>query len=101
MAWETRGAGRRYRYHARRVGGRVVKTYIGRGPTAESYAENTQRHRNAEARVNALVEEVRDELAHQDRTIAAFCFGCDQILGDMLTALDFHYRQGRWRRRRD
>ena len=101
MAWDTRGNGRRPCFHARRVGRRPVKTCIGPCRAAEACARDAQRRRDAEARVTALVEEVRDELAHQDRTVAAFCAGCDRILNDVLKSMNFYYHQGRWRRRRD
>ncbi len=34
MSWEIRG-GQRYYYRARKIGGRVVKEYVGKGPSAE------------------------------------------------------------------
>ena len=41
MAWEQRGRnpGRRYYYRGRRVGDRVVKTYLGKGEAAEHAAK--------------------------------------------------------------
>jgi hypothetical protein len=50
MAWEQRGA-RRYFYRSRKVAGRVVHVYVGRGEEAERFAaEATRRRQDREAR---------------------------------------------------
>ncbi|MDZ4685303.1 MAG: hypothetical protein SH850_09450 [Planctomycetaceae bacterium] len=49
MSWEIRGS-QRYFYHARRINGRVVKTYLGAGPDADAAAEAiSERHRQQHA----------------------------------------------------
>ncbi|MDP9356834.1 MAG: hypothetical protein M3R02_16385 [Chloroflexota bacterium] len=101
MGWETRGP-HRYYYRARKVGGRVVKEYIGTGLSAEIAA-------------------LQDRSARQDRAITAMArraerTGLEAVDGELtdiddaieaatrasliLTGYHRHHR-GAWRRRRD
>ncbi len=99
MAWESRD-GRLYYYDKRRVDGRVVSRYVGRGLEAQ-LAENM----NELARLER--EELREEKkrrhkidrevdAHVRRTVCAV-----RLLTDAaMLATGYHKHKGQWRRRR-
>ena len=61
MAWERRGDGRCYFYRPRRVGGRVVRDYLGSGPQAQLAADLIVEVRDRRA---ALVQALREEQEH-------------------------------------
>lgn len=101
MGWEKRkGSGGRYYTRSRRVGGRVVREYIGCGPVAEAIAtldseerwmqeEQDRRHREEVAAAEATDEALR-ELAK---------------LSDLLVEIEalkagYHKHRGEWRQRR-
>lgn len=101
MGWETRG-GRRYYYRARKVDGRVVKEYLGVGPSAEIAALQDTRARQdraAAARVRraerAGLEAVDGELTDVDDAIEALTRA-----SLILSGYHRHHRDN-WRRRRD
>ncbi len=93
MAWDSRG----YFYRSRRVGGRVVREYFGRGPLAEAAAHllaHLKAAREAHARrvgmldgADAVFRELHDRL---DRAAAAH----------LLAAGYYRHDRGPWRRRR-
>jgi hypothetical protein len=100
MAWETR-RGRKYYYRSRRVGGRVVKQYFGRGPVAELAAAmdaDQRARRAAEAEVarceQARLEPVQAATSQLDDV-------CDLLVNAMLISAGYHRpNYGPWRRRR-
>lgn len=59
MGWETR-RNNRYYYRARKVGGRVVKEYVGAGPVAETVAAQDARVRS-ERLATATARRVEDD----------------------------------------
>jgi hypothetical protein len=92
MGWETRG-NRRYLYHKRRRGRRVVSEYVGSGPLAELTAEREDAER--EARRQAEHEE--DEIGTE---IADLCDLALLLARAHLLAEGYHQHRGNWRRRR-
>lgn len=100
MGWEQRG-GRSYYYTAERIGGRVVKRYVGTGTVAELASQldaiNQQRQ-------DAEEESDRAARVELDALMAALV-PLDE-LGDLLTraallAAGFRqHHRGDWRRRR-
>ncbi len=99
MSYETR-RGQKYYYRARRVQGRVVKNYVGKGAAAtRAAAEVAQRN------LDRLVQR-RRELALENR-LALFLDEFDlfwtasgRALRIALLAHNYHRRRGEWRRRR-
>ena len=100
MAWETRNGRGRYYTRSRRVGGRVVREYIGTAGIGELAAaldaeERTQRE---EARAALRVEhaeahEVAEVLSDLEAVTRHAVFS-------VLHAEGFHRHKRQWRRRR-
>jgi hypothetical protein len=99
MAWVRRASGVSYYYRALRDHmGRVVKTYVGRGPIAELAAQldcQAWFERAAEAR---KLEAARERLAPAERVAEALGQGCDLLLA---AAGSHRPNYCAWRRRHD
>ena len=101
MAWENRRRGnRRYYYRSRRVDGRVVKEYVGRGPAAELAAEQ-----DADARAKRDAQRTAERgHRHQHEAavnrLAGFAEWCDMLVAGALLVAGLHNHRGEWRRRR-
>src|SRR5262245_55787564 len=100
MGWEVRGT-RRYYTRSRKVGGRVVREYVGTGPVAEVAAaadalRQAQRRAEREAR---LAERARWEAALAP--LEGLCLASDLLARAALTAAGYHrHDRGEWRRKR-
>jgi hypothetical protein len=100
MAWERRGGGT-YFYHSYRVGGRVRKAYLGKGPAATLAVDMIDERRETRAAERAWLREELVRLEPQERTMAALEAGCDVLVAATLTAAGYHrHDRGVWRRRR-
>ena len=101
MAWEQRG-NHRYYYRSRKIGGRVVKEYIGSGATADLISAHDEAERE---RRGADRERIRAEV----RRLAELAAGYETLSRavDAMTAaalIAAGYRQharGAWRKQRD
>jgi hypothetical protein len=101
MAWEQRGA-RIYYYRSRKIRGRVVKEYVGAGPTAALIAahDEAERERRHEERQRAR-EDAR-QLADLARQHDAFSRAADALTAAALMAAGYQqHARGAWRKRRD
>ena len=101
MAWEQRG-NRTYYYRSRKVDGRVVKEYVGAGPTADliaAYDEAArERQREERERVRAEARRLADLAAHYE----AFSRAADALTTATLLAAGYRqHARGAWRKRRD
>jgi len=76
MSWEIRGPQRCF-YHARRVDGRVVKTYLGAGPDADAATEAVSERRRQQRAQRAWI------IAEVGQTAAA-----DAVLQQLIEVLD-------------
>lgn len=63
MGWETRKRGGRYYTRSRKVGGRVVREYIGTGPIAELIDEQDAAERTERAAEREQLRRARVRLA--------------------------------------
>jgi hypothetical protein len=99
MGWEARPSGRFY-YRSRRVGGRVLKTYLGNGPAARLAAlmdGEAEGLRRAEA---AAIAAERARVGPAEEAIARLEAACELVLEATLTAAGYHrVDHGPWRRR--
>jgi hypothetical protein len=104
MVWsrKQRGAKGGYYYRSKRIAGRPVKLYVGRGPDAELAArldERERQDRRAE-RAAFLAEQVR--LAAADLAFADARSLVDPLVRAALILSGFHLHRGsEWRRRRE
>lgn len=73
VGWERRG-NQSYYYHSHRVGDRVVKRYIGKGPVAELFAQQMQEKQEAEAQERKAIDEAKARLAGPDMAAARLNF---------------------------
>lgn len=94
MAMDRRG----YFYRSRRVGGRVVRDYFGKGPIAEMAAHLMDKMHQARA---SRAQNVA-RLDKADASFRQFHDQLDQILAAHFLAAGFHrHDRGPWRKRRD
>ena len=99
MGWENRGT-QKYYYRSERIAGQVRKKYLGRGPTAELFAEGDQVRRKSR---QAQGEVERSHRASFDKA-AKSLEELDQVGELLLSAtllLAGYHRHGRgaWRKR--
>ncbi|RYG86627.1 MAG: hypothetical protein EON58_21520 [Alphaproteobacteria bacterium] len=101
MAYETREAGGLYYYTSRRIGGRVVKTYVGKSGALTdriAYMDATAREL-----ADAQAEEKRLALLDhraRDRSIADYLTESYNLVSLMLRAEGYHRpKRGKWRKR--
>ncbi len=99
MAWEDR-KGRSYYYSARRIGGRVQKTYLGCDPQAGrmASAESSERRRREEEMEAWKAK--REHLEALMAGIGELCEVVELLTRAHLLANGYHEVKGQWRRRR-
>ena len=101
MAWETRKRGGRYYTRSRKIGGRVIREYVGAGLRGELAAA-------ADAQARAEREtEMAARQAEQERMEAAiapleeFYDSVETLTRASLLLAGYHqHHRGEWRRRR-
>jgi hypothetical protein len=102
MAWERRKPGRYYFYRSRRVGGRVVKDYFGKGAVGQLAADLAEegRARRAEDAAALCAEQARLEAL--DRAPKALGRAATVLVEAALVVGGYRrFNYGPWRRRRD
>jgi hypothetical protein len=101
MSWESRKGRGRYYTRSRRVGGRIVREYLGCGETAELLAridERAQEVRTMEAQIEA---QQRAETTSLDSELNRLCQLVDSLSRAVLLSGGFHEHRGDWRKRRE
>ena len=91
-----------YYYRARKIGGRVVTQYIGRGKTGELVAmgDDLDRQEREQERDSFLAW--KENLADLDEPLEELNEMVDKLAHAALLAAGFHqHRRGEWRRRRN
>ena len=103
MVWSRKQRGPRsgYYYRSRRVDGRPVKLYVGRGPDAELAArldarERQDRQAEREAFLDEQVRLAAADLALQEARVLA-----DLLVRATLILRGYHFHHYEWRRRRE
>lgn len=101
MGWERRRNGLLYFYKARRVNGRVVREYFGRGPLAEvAAAEVAASRRERAAQRSAQLGQQRSANAVV-ALVQELSAGVDLLLRAALSQAGYHqHHRGEWRRQR-
>jgi hypothetical protein len=101
MGWETRRNGTYY-YRARKVGGRVLKEYVGAGPLAEVAAAADVRARNECIWIAEQQRAERTSPAAIDGLLGSFIDATEALTRATLVLAGFHcHHGGEWRRRRN
>lgn len=101
MGWETRSRGGRYYTRSRKVGGRVMREYVGEGLVGEMAAETDALMRE-QRRLDALAwREERERLGAIERGLVAYCRAVGELARERLKAAGYHqHARGEWRRKR-
>ncbi len=100
MAWETRG-GKRYYYRARKEDGRVVKEYVGTGPSAEIAALQDRSVREERATTARARRAEQDRLEAIDSEVTDIDHAIEAVTQVNLLLAGYHrHHRGAWRRRR-
>ena len=99
MAWETRGD-RTYYYRSRKIGGCVVKEYIGGGAAGMVAAREDATRRHTQAAGRTALQADRDACAAAAAAHDALDGAADVLMTAALVAAGFHrHDRGPWRKR--
>jgi len=102
MSWETRGVHGPYYTRSRRVNGRVVREYVGRGPLADIIAKADAAEREARLLQRKREREQLEQDRELDQLFSAYSAGVDELLRGVLESAGYHrHKRGEWRRRRE
>lgn len=101
MGWETRRRGGRYYTRSRKVGGRVVREYVGAG-VAGDLAEQEDHFERGQRQVQAARWHAeRARLDAIERELADYCVAVGDLAREHLTTAGYHqHARGEWRRKR-
>lgn len=101
MGWETRQRGGRYYTRSRKVGGHMVREYIGGGIAGELAAELDELERMGRRFEAEHWREERARLDASERDLAAYCAAVGDLMREHLTTAGYHqHARGEWRRSR-
>lgn len=100
MAWERRTRGGLYYTRSRRVGGRVVREYIGCGEVARAIARLDALEREEREAERAEREQERVETTAAMQAMAVLVDALEELVEAVLTANGYHQHRGQWRSRR-
>jgi hypothetical protein len=102
MAWELRNRRGPYYTRSRRVNGRVVREYFGRGAFAEEAFREDLERREAAERDRADWSRKAASLGRMDANTADFDCAAAFLLRATLYAMGYHlHKRGEWRRWRE
>ena len=100
MAWETRG-GNRYYYRKRKVNGKVVSEYVGKGPVAQEIASMDLAERRERNRELDAIKKERSELELLERQAMQSISATKRMVESFLILVGCHKHKGQWRRMRN
>jgi hypothetical protein len=99
MAWETRNGRGRYYTRSRRVNGRIVRQYVGKGAKGEQAAAADARHRDQEMAMDQALQDDRRKWQQADGPLEALDELDSLLMEATLYAAGFHrHSGGEWRR---
>src|SRR5438128_3545773 len=102
MAWEKRRRGGRYYTRSRKVGGRVVREYVGSGFIGELAAARDAQARRARRRRDAEWAALRDRLEGYESKSGAFDRAVAVLTRSALMLAGYHrHHRGARRRTRE
>ena len=101
MGWETRQRGGRSYTRSRKVGGRVVREYVGAGRVAELAAALDAADRRERAEARQRLRELEEQDAPAFAALAELGAALDGLAAAFLIgAGSRRHHRGEWRRRR-
>jgi hypothetical protein len=102
MGWETRSRGGQYYTRSHRIGGRVVREYVGGGLAGELAAIWDERTRDGRATAASATRAEQRRYDAADASLTQFCELVDLVAKAALLAAGYHqHHRGEWRKRRD
>lgn len=99
MGLELRN-GRRYYYHKRRVGGRVVSVYGGAGDVADTLATSLLYDQLRQRAGRERERRERERIREIEREIERALFLLSSVVAAALKVAGYHAHKGQWRKRR-
>ena len=99
MGWEQR-RNQWYYYRTRRIDGRVVRTYFGRGPRAKQAAAEDAKLRKKERERRRHIAESVAQWAVVTKMLDEYDAYVDFWFRAEMTCRGYHYHRGQWRKRR-
>jgi hypothetical protein len=102
MGWEKRERGGLYYTKSKKIGGRVVRKYVGAGPLAELVAEmdNLRRRRLLEEAEAWRAE--RERIEALEASLEELCTAAKILSRATLLAAGYRrHKRGEWRRKRE
>src|SRR3954451_24302330 len=98
MGWDRQGQ-RRYYSRSRKVGGRVIREYVGGGAVGEAAQLQDQERRLERQRQRDREQQQRQQILAADRALDAFADRVDTLTAAALYAAGLHRHRRQWRRR--
>ena len=101
MAWETRQRGGRYYTRSKKIGGRVVREYVGTGSIGERAATADARARAQRQAQQAAWQAEQERIELALAPLEAFCDVVETLARASLLLAGYHrHHRGEWRRKR-
>ncbi len=101
MAWETRQRGSRYYCRSKKIGGRVIREYVGTGSIGERAAAADERERAQRQAQQAAWRADQERIESAIAPLEEFCDMVETLArGSVLLAGDHRHHRGEWRRKR-
>ena len=102
MGWESRQRGSRYYTRSRKVGGRVLREYVGGGLIGELASRHDAGERAERAANAAKLRAERARFAEAEAPLIELCEASDLLVRAVLLAAGYHqHHRGDWRKTRD
>ena len=101
MGWEKRDRGGLYYTRTRKIGGRIVREYLGSGPLAELAALMDAHKRLRRQEEAKAWQEERKRMEALKAPVEELCEATDVLLQAHLVACSYRRVAGNWRRRRE
>jgi hypothetical protein len=102
MGWEKRARGGPYYTRSRKVGGRVVREYVGGGTLGHLAALQDAQERQRREEEAALCKEERERLEALVAPVEQLCEATEILYRATLLSAGFRrHQRGEWRRKRE